>query len=58
MIDFTEIDKDILINRDKGTNEYNEGIFLYFKNMRNKCGKIRRMLIASITTVKNKTTQK
>ena len=29
-----------------------------FKNMRNKCGKIRRMLIASITTVKNKTTQK
>ncbi|MBE6535764.1 MAG: four helix bundle protein [Ruminococcaceae bacterium] len=25
-----------------------------FKAMRNKCGKIRRMLIASITTVKNK----
>ena len=25
-----------------------------FKNLRNKCGKIRRMLIASITTVKSK----
>ena len=25
-----------------------------FKSLRNKCGKIRRMLIASITTVKNK----
>ena len=26
-----------------------------FKSLRNKCGKIRRMLIASITTVKSKT---
>ena len=25
-----------------------------FKSLRNKCGKIRRMLIASITTVKSK----
>ena len=28
--------KDILINRYKRTNEYNEGIFFYFKNMKNK----------------------
>jgi len=28
--------KDILINRYKRTNEYNEGIFIYFKNTRNK----------------------
>ena len=28
---------------------------LTFKSLRNKCGKIRRMLIASITTVKSKT---
>ena len=27
---------------------------LTFKSLRNKCGKIRRMLIASITTVKSK----
>ncbi len=29
-----------------------------FKSLRNKCGKIRRMLIAAITTVKSKMTQK
>ena len=28
-----------------------------FKSLRNKCGKIRRMLIASITTVKSKSNQ-
>ena len=28
--------KDILINRYKRTNEYNEGIFFYFKNIKNK----------------------
>ena len=35
---------------------YKSGIIdeLNFKSLRNKCGKIRRMLIASITTVKSK----
>ena len=35
---------------------YKSGIIdeISFKSLRNKCGKIRRMLIASITTVKNK----
>jgi len=36
---------------------YKSGIIdsISFKALRNKCGKIRRMLIASVTTVKSKT---